>query len=192
MLNRPLIGILALQGDFHAHERALRKLGLKCVFVKTPSQLAEADMLIIPGGESTAISKLARENGLWDAIDRFERPIMGTCAGIILLASKIENPAFEGLGKLNIRVMRNAYGSQYSSFAATGIFNPSNKAIEMVFIRAPRILETGPDVEIVATLDKQPVGARHKNILGLTFHPELSKDIAVYHDFLTLAGLDFS
>ncbi len=189
---QPLVGILALQGDFHAHERVLRKLGLKCAFVKTPSQLSEADLLIIPGGESTTISRLARENGLWEAIDRFERPIMGTCAGVILLASKIENPAIEGLGKLNIRIMRNAYGSQYSSFAATGVFDLSNKAIEMVFIRAPRILEIGPDVEVVASLDKQPVGVRRKNILGLTFHPELAKDATVYRDFLSLVGLEFS
>ncbi len=191
-MTRPLIGILALQGDFQAHERILWKLDLKSAYVKTPAQLRDIDLLVIPGGESTTMSKLARENGLWEAIDRFERPILGTCAGAILLASNIENPALRGLGKLNIRIMRNAYGSQYSSFSATGKLISSGRPIEMIFIRAPRILETGADVETIASLEDQPVGVRQKNVVGLAFHPELAKDINDYRDFLALAGLDLS
>lgn len=181
------IGILALQGDYFAHARVLRKLGLKYIFVKTPQQLAETEYLIMPGGESTTMSNLARENGLWDKLLSYDKPILGTCAGVILLASKVENPSFQGLGKLNIRIMRNAYGSQYNSFAATGKLNTSGKNIEMIFIRAPRIIETDPDVETVAVLDNQVVGVRQKNVVGLTFHPELSKDIAAYRELLALS-----
>ena len=179
-------GILALQGDYFAHGRALDKLGRKYIYVKTPEELSQVDSLIIPGGETTTMRKLAVENGLWEPMKRFNRPILGTCAGIILLASKIENPPEESLKLLNVTISRNAYGSQINSFTSKGMLNSSKRAIEMVFIRAPQIVKVGTGVEIIAQLDGHPVGVKQDNIIGLTFHPELTDDTSIYQEFFRL------
>ena len=176
-------GILALQGDYFAHGRVYDKLGFKYLYVKTPEQFDQVDSLIIPGGESTTVRKLAKTIGLWDKLKAFDRPIMGTCTGIILLANKIERPPEEGLGLMDITVQRNAYGSQVNSFVTEGDYLPENKKVEMVFIRAPRISSMGKDVEVIASLDGEPVGIRQGNRIGLTFHPELS-DCTVFHKIL--------
>ena len=182
-------GILALQGDYYAHGRVLDQLGHKYIYVKTPADLAQTDGLIIPGGESTTIRKLAKSVGLWEKLRAYAKPIMGTCTGIILLATRIENPPEEGLNLLDITVNRNAYGSQINSFTATGDYLPENKKLEMVFIRAPKIESIGPKVEIIARLDNEPVGVRGGNIIGLTFHPELTDDPTMHRMFCELSRL---
>ena len=189
-------GILALQGDYFAHGRVLDKLGRKYVYVKTPQELSVVSSLIIPGGESSTIKKLAITGGLWEPLKKFNGPILGTCAGIILLASKVINPDDESLNRLDITISRNAYGSQINSFVSTGSLRDGNQ-VEMVFIRAPKIIEVGSEVEIIAKLTNlqqavkhrhkhEPVGVRQGNVIGLTYHPELSDDISIYEYFYGL------
>jgi 5'-phosphate synthase pdxT subunit len=179
-------GILALQGDYFAHGRVLDRLGRKHIYVKTPQELAQVNSLIIPGGESTTIRKLAKSNGLWDSLKKFDRPIIGTCTGVILMAQKIENPPEEGLGLLDVTIARNAYGAQINSFTDDGEFVPANKTIEMVFIRAPKIIRTGNEVEVIANHKYEPVGVRQGKLVGLTFHPELSDDLTVHRYFFDI------
>jgi len=179
-------GILALQGDYFAHGRALDKLGHKYIYVKTPQELAKVDSLIIPGGESTTMRKLAKSIGLWDKLKEFNKPIMGTCTGIILLASEIDCPPEEGLRLLDVTILRNAYGSQINSFSTSGDYLPEKNIIEMVFIRAPKISRIGKQVEIIAQLDGEPVGVKQGSIIGLTFHPELSDDLTLHRMFCDL------
>jgi 5'-phosphate synthase pdxT subunit len=176
-------GILSLQGDYIIHSRVLERLGRKYMYVKTPNELKQVDSLIIPGGESTAIKKLAKENGLWELLKHFNGPILGTCAGIILLASKIENSSEENLGRLDITISRNAYGSQINSFSDKGKLLPGGEELEMVFIRAPRITDIRADVEVIAEYNGEPVGIRQENVMGFTFHPELSDDLFLFREF---------
>lgn len=176
-------GILSLQGDYFIHSRIIKSLGRRYLYVKTPDELRQVNSLIIPGGESTTIKKLAKENGLWELLRQFDGPILGTCAGIILLALKSKNPTEENLGRLNITIMRNAYGSQINSFSDTGRLLPGGEKVEMVFIRAPRIVDVGTEVEVIAKYNGEPVGVRQHNIIGFTFHPELSSDLSLYEQF---------
>jgi 5'-phosphate synthase pdxT subunit len=180
------IGILALQGDYFEHGRVLKKLGRKFIYVKTPEELAEVGSLILPGGESTTMRKLAKENRLWEKLKRFRGPILGTCAGIILVAKEIINPSEESLGLLDVTIARNAYGSQINSITASGTYIPKKKIIEMVFIRAPQISRIGERCEIIAEYQGQPVGVQQGNIIGLTFHPELSRNYDLIERFLAL------
>ncbi len=179
-------GILALQGDYFAHGRVLDKLGRKYVYVKTPDQLNRVDTLIIPGGESTTIRKLALANRLWEPLKNFNKPILGTCAGIILLAKKVINPLEETLHRLDITISRNAYGSQINSFVSEGKLTQYNKQVELVFIRAPRITHIGDGVQIIAEHNGEPVAVEQGNIIGLTYHPELADDTTVYEHFYGL------
>ncbi len=156
--------------------------------MKTPDELRQVDSVIIPGGESTTMKKLAKENGLWNLLKQFDGPILGTCAGIILLALKSQNPIEENLGRLNITVMRNAYGSQINSFSDTGRLLPDGEKVEMVFIRAPRIVDIGTEVEVIAEYKGEPVGVRQHNILGFTFHPELSDNLSLFKLFFKLSS----
>lgn len=183
-----MIGILALQGDYFAHGRVLDKLGRKYIYVKTPDELALVGSLILPGGESTTMRKLAKANGLWGKLKAFHGPIMGTCAGLILLAKKIENPPEESLGLLDVSIARNGYGSQINSFTAQCAYIPSLKKIEAVFIRAPRIISIGSDVETIVKLNEEPIGVRQNNIIALTFHPELTDDSTLHELFVDLNG----
>jgi 5'-phosphate synthase pdxT subunit len=180
------IGILALQGDYFAHGRVFKKLGRKFIYVKTPTEFTQINSLIIPGGESTTMRKLAKENNLWDLIKGFQGPILGTCAGIILLAKEIVNPAEEGLGLLDVTITRNAYGAQINSFTAVGKYLPENRPSDMVFIRAPHISRIGSGVEVIAEYEGRPVGVRQGKIIGLTFHPELTNDYSIIKLFLIL------
>lgn len=181
-----IIGILALQGDFFAHGRVLHKLGRDYIYVKTPEELGRVKGLILPGGESTTMRKLAMTIGLWEPLKKYHGPILGTCAGIILLAKDITNPPEESLGLLDVTVSRNAYGSQIDSFASTGTLVLAGRETEMVFIRAPRITSIGSGVDIIAKLQGEPVGVRQKQIIGLTYHPELSSDTTIHEEFLRL------
>src|SRR5947209_16562588 len=161
------IGVLALQGDFDAHRRRLDQLGAEVVLVKKPEQLDEIDGLVIPGGESGTFLKLLGEAG-FEKLRQFVRlkPTFGTCAGAILLAHEVENPAQAGLDALNIRIRRNAYGRQIDSSIREGKFvrdiegTLQNSPLEMVFIRAPKISHVGEGVEVLATEGADPVAVR--------------------------------
>ena len=179
------IGVLALQGDFDAHRKRLEELGAKVVLVRKPEQLDEIDGLVIPGGESSTFLKLLGENG-FKKLKEFVsvKPTFGTCAGAILLANEVESPKQTGLGVLDIRIRRNAYGRQLESSIREGDLNGS--PIEMVFIRAPKIERIGPGVEVIATEGKDPVAVRQGKAMAATFHPELSSDSRLHRTFLDL------
>ena len=182
---RLTIGVLALQGDFDAHRRRLEELGAKVVLVKKPEQLDEVEGLIIPGGESSTLLKLLGDAG-FEKLKDFVRlkPTFGTCAGAILLAKEVENPAQSGLGAIDIGIRRNAYGRQIDSSIREGLFRGS--PIEMVFIRAPKISRLGDGIEIVATEGNDPVVVRQGKTMAATFHPELSDDTRIHQAFLDL------
>jgi pyridoxal 5'-phosphate synthase pdxT subunit len=185
-----IIGVLALQGDFDAHRRRLEELGAKVVLVKKPEQLDEIDGLVIPGGESGTFLKLLGDEG-FEKLKQFVRlkPTFGTCAGAILLATEVENPKQAGLGAIDIRIRRNAYGRQLDSSIREGRFmpeKPGNSSLEMVFIRAPKIERIGEGVEVIATEGSDPVAVRQGSAMAATFHPELSEDTRVHAAFLEL------
>jgi pyridoxal 5'-phosphate synthase pdxT subunit len=179
------IGVLAIQGDFDAHKKRLEELGAKVVLVRKPEQLDEIEGLVIPGGESGAFLKILGEQGV-AKLKEFVRlkPTFGTCAGAIMLAKEVTNPEQPGLGALDIRVRRNAYGRQIDSSIRTGKLGES--PLEMVFIRAPKIERIGPGVEVIATEGNDPVVVREGKAMAATFHPELSPDRRVHQAFLDL------
>jgi 5'-phosphate synthase pdxT subunit len=181
------IGVLALQGDFDAHRTRLEELGAEVTLVRNPDELGSIDGLIIPGGESGTFLKLLGEPGLAQ-LQQFvaAKPVFGTCAGCILLAREVENPAQAGLGALDIRVRRNAYGRQLESSIRQGSFR--NTPLEMVFIRAPKIVHVGAGVEVLGTEGSDPVLVRKGKTLAATFHPEMSADTAVHKYFLEVVG----
>lgn len=195
------IGVLALQGDFDAHRRRLEELGAQVVLVKKPEQLDQIDGLVIPGGESGTFLKLLGDAG-FERLKQFvnTKPTFGTCAGAILLASEVENPPQAGLGALNIRIRRNAYGRQIDSSIREGKFlsdlnrhlnKPAahdGSPLEMVFIRAPRIVHLGQGVEVLATEGSDPVVVRQGRAMAATFHPELSDDPRIHQAFLDLVS----
>lgn len=184
----PRIGVLAIQGDFEAHANALREAGAEPVLVRKPEQLAEVDGLVIPGGESTTFLKFLERDGFLGALQDFVRskPSFGTCAGCILLAREVLHPAQQSLGVLNATVERNAYGRQIDSVIATAETELGGPPLEMVFIRAPRIVKTGPGVKVLAERDGFPVLVEQGKILAATFHPELSADRRVHERFVEL------
>jgi 5'-phosphate synthase pdxT subunit len=173
------IGVLAVQGDFREHAAMLRRLGAEPVEVRTPEQLEEVDGLVVPGGESTAIMRLIRLYGLDAALRDFDRPVFGTCAGMIVLDR-------EHLGLADILVDRNAYGRQVASFEADLRLDEREEPLRGVFIRAPRLREHGAHVEVLAELDGEPVLLRDGRILVASFHPELTDDTRVHELFLDL------
>ena len=173
------IGVLAVQGNFREHAAMLRRLGAEPVEVRKPEQLDGLDGLIIPGGESTAIMRLVRLYGLDDAIRAFARPVFGTCAGMILLDRN-------HLAVLDLEVARNAYGRQVASFEADLELDGDERPLRGVFIRAPRVAELGPGVEVLAELDGEPVFVRDGCVLLASFHPELTDDTRVHERFLEL------
>jgi 5'-phosphate synthase pdxT subunit len=171
------IGILAVQGNFREHAAMLRRLGAEPVEVRKPEQLAGLDGLVVPGGESTTFVRLMRLYGLEDAIRRFEQPVLGTCAGLIVLDR-------DHLGLVDVEVARNAYGRQVSSFEADLDLVGEDAPLRGVFIRAPRVTGTGDGVEVLAKLDGEPVLLRQGRFLVATFHPELTDDTRVHELFL--------
>jgi 5'-phosphate synthase pdxT subunit len=182
------IGVLALQGGFAEHLVALYRLGVEGFLVKKPSDLVKGiDALIIPGGESTVIGKLVKEIGLFDPIKEFINnglPVFGTCAGMILMASEIENDKTVHFGTLPVTVKRNAFGRQLGSFYTIGKFGDI-KDVPMVFIRAPIITKAAETVRILAEINGQIVAAQQGNLLVTAFHPELTDDLTVHDYFLT-------
>ncbi|MEO8288622.1 MAG: pyridoxal 5'-phosphate synthase glutaminase subunit PdxT [Chloroflexota bacterium] len=184
------IGVLALQGAFREHIEALHALGVEAVEVRLPEQLEGLDGLIIPGGESTAIGKLAVKYGLQDGIRRYVsegNPVYGTCAGMIMLSKDVgmDQPLF---GLMDIKVERNAFGRQLESFESDlSIPALGEKPFPAIFIRAPKIEEVGRGVEVLAELeDGTPVAAREGNIIVTAFHPELSDDLRFHRYFLAM------
>ena len=173
------IGVLALQGNFREHAVMLRRLGAEPVEVRKPEQLEGLDGLVIPGGESTTFMRLMRLYGLEEAIRRFEEPVLGTCAGLIVLDR-------DHLGLVDLEVERNAYGRQVASFEADLELSGDEKPLRGVFIRAPRVERAGQDVEVLGELDGEPVLLRQGRFLVATFHPELTDDPRVHEMFLDL------
>lgn len=187
------IGVLALQGDFGLHAKALEKCGVEAVEVRKPSELDEIDGLIIPGGESTTLLKLMDAWNFTPALEKFHgagKPIFGTCAGLILLARDVENPKQFSLGLIDVAVERNAYGRQRESFETPGTVKLDGAPVplEMVFIRAPRIRRVGPGVEVLAEHRGEPVMARQDRVLVATFHPELTDSTAVHQYFCDMVA----
>jgi pyridoxal 5'-phosphate synthase pdxT subunit len=188
---RVKIGILAVQGDFAAHAGMLAGLGAETAEVRTVEDLDDCDGLILPGGESTTQLQFLQEEGLFGAAKKFAADggaIFGTCAGAILLATKVENPAQASLGLLDMTVLRNGYGRQLASDVFFGSSTLSDTPMEMVFIRAPIIEGVGPGVEVLAEYGGKPVLVQKGNLLAGTFHPELTQDTTVHRHFLQLVA----
>ena len=188
MRDEVTIGVLAVQGNFREHAAMLQRLGAGVVEVRKPEELEGLDGLVIPGGESTAIGRLIRLYGLEDAIARFTGPVLGTCAGMILLAREAVDgvPDQPLLGEVDIAVRRNGYGRQVHSFEAELELEGEGEPLRGVFIRAPRVEEAGPAVEVLAELDGDPVLLRQGRILVAAFHPELTDDTRVHERFLEM------
>jgi 5'-phosphate synthase pdxT subunit len=187
---RPRIGVLAIQGDYAAHAEALAEAGAEPVEVRKPEQLAGLDGLILPGGESTTVLRFLEKRQFFDLLLEFcaAKPVFGTCAGAILLAREVRNPPQRSLGVLDAVVERNAYGRQIDSTILTAETALPGGPLEMVFIRAPRLVEAGPAVEVLARRDGSPVLVRQGNLLAATFHPELSADRRVHRLFVEAVG----
>jgi 5'-phosphate synthase pdxT subunit len=187
---KPRIGVLAIQGDYAAHAEALTESGAIPSLVKNPEDLRldgqSLDGLILPGGESTTMLKFLERRGLFESLKEFaaNRPVFGTCAGAILLARDVRHPKQRSLEILDAAVERNAYGRQIDSTILTEPTSLSGGPLEMVFIRAPRFVETGGGVEILAEREGFPVLVRQGNLLAATFHPELSADRRVHKLFV--------
>ncbi len=186
---RPIrIGVLAIQGGYDAHARALAEIGVDAILIRKPEQLAGLDALIIPGGESTTFLKFLERDGFLATLESFaqSKPVFGTCAGCILLADKVLHPAQESLAVLDVTVERNAYGRQNDSMIQQAPTILPGGPLEMVYIRAPRISKMGADVKTLAEREGSPVLVRQGNILAATFHPELSEDRRVHQYFLDM------
>jgi pyridoxal 5'-phosphate synthase pdxT subunit len=186
----PRIGVLALQGDYSAHAAALKETGAVASLVKTPEDLRldgdSLDGIVLPGGESTTMLKFLERHGLFEALEEFcaAKPTFGTCAGAILLAREVLNPPQRSLGLLDAVVERNAYGRQIDSAILHAQTKLGAEPLEMVFIRAPRIVEVGAAVETLARREGAPTLVRQGTLLAATFHPELSSDRRVHRFFV--------
>ncbi len=169
------IGVLALQGGFEAHAKVLRELGHEVRYVRAAEDFAACAGLVLPGGESTVHLKLLERFAMEDALRAFVasgKPVLATCAGLILCAREVTNPAQKSFAFLDVSVERNAYGRQLDSFES---FDDAG-TLPMMFIRAPRIMRAGSGVEVLASLNGEPVWIREKNVHAVTFHPELIRD----------------
>lgn len=196
----PRVGVVAMQGGFDAHVRAVEAAGGEAFLVKTPEEVADADGLILPGGESTTIGKLLARYGMDEAIRDAHaagKPIYGTCAGMILLAKKIEHGAMRGgqptLELMDIAVARNAFGRQVDSFEAdieaptvTEATGGGESMVRGVFIRAPFVEETGAGVDVLARYENRTVLVQQGGLLASAFHPELTNDARVHRYFLRM------
>jgi 5'-phosphate synthase pdxT subunit len=190
------VGLLTLQGDYDKHRQAFESLGRETFGVRRPEELDQVSCLVIPGGESTTLTRLVDRVGLRDSIREFAsgHPVMGTCAGLIMLARRLTGEkhsdfGVEPLGLLDCTVIRNGYGRQIDSFTAPldihGL-DRSTRPFPAVFIRAPRIISVGPEVEVVASHRDEPVIIRQGRLVGMAFHPELTDDLRIHRSFLDL------
>ena len=183
---RPRIGVLAIQGDYAAHAEALSETGAEPVEIRKPEQLTGIDGLILPGGESTTMLKFLEGYQFLDSLRDYcnTHPVFGTCAGAILLAREVRHPPQRSLGVLDAVVERNAYGRQIDSTILHAETSLPGGPLEMVFIRAPRIVEVGPAVEVLAQRQGSAALVKQGNIMAATFHPELSSDRRVHKAFV--------
>lgn len=183
----PAVGVLALQGDFALHARALERLETPCRHVRTAADLDGLAGLILPGGESTAMLKLMEGTGLEGALREFHvagGALFGTCAGLILLAREVTGPEQRALGLLDTTVVRNGFGRQVDSFETDLAWTEDHVPVRGVFIRAPRIDRVGTGVRVLATFGGEPVLVREGRVLAATFHPELTEDTRLHRYFL--------
>ena len=185
------VGVLALQGAFAAHSECLTSIGVQSVEVRTPEQLSSVDALLMPGGESSTMSQLLESSGLFDPISTRiadGMPVFGTCAGMILLASEILDGRSDqrSFSAIDISVRRNAFGRQVDSFE--GAINSSIGDFHGVFIRAPRIERVGDGVEVLGSINNEPVLVRQGNVLAASFHPELSNDARLHEYFVSITA----
>ena len=197
MVSRPIVGVLALQGDFAEHEFALRAQGLHTRQIRQPAHLAAIDGLVLPGGESTTLLNLMEDGPWFEALRTFHREggaMLGTCAGAILLARRVVGPPQASVGLLDAVIRRNGFGRQVDSFEADLEVAGYRRPLRAVFIRAPRFVKLGPRVEVLARLDRggaitgEPVLVREGSILAATFHPELTEDSTLHRQFVELAS----
>jgi 5'-phosphate synthase pdxT subunit len=185
----PRVGVLAIQGDVEAHLRALERVGAEAVTIRWEKELDGLDALVLPGGESTTISKGLERLRLYEPLEAFAasgRAVLGTCAGAVLLATRVENHPVRCLGLLDVTAVRNAYGTQVDSFKT--VAEGAIPDLPCVFIRAPQLRRPGPDLEILARVDGWPVWVRQGRVMATTFHPELTPDPRVHRAFLDLLG----
>jgi 5'-phosphate synthase pdxT subunit len=181
----PRVGVLAIQGDFEAHARALARAGAEAVLVRDAKELDGVVALVLPGGESTTIAKGMERLGLYEPLRAFAesgRPVLGTCAGAILLARAVENHPVRSLALIDVTAVRNAYGTQVDSFVANADAGAARglDGLRCVFIRAPRLRDPGPGASVLARVDGEPVLLRQGNVFAATFHPELTDDARVH------------
>jgi len=187
----PRIGVLALQGDFEAHARMLSGLGVRPLEVRHAAALVELDGLVLPGGESTTLLNLMRDEAWFPGLEAFYArggALFATCAGAILLAREVLDPVQPSLGLLDAVVRRNGWGRQVDSFETQLEIQGWDAPLEAVFIRAPRFVDLGPEIEVLARVGAEPVLIRQDRILAGTFHPELSGDDRLHGAFLDLAA----
>jgi 5'-phosphate synthase pdxT subunit len=183
------VGILSIQGAVTQHEKALARLGASSTSVRREKDLDGIDALILPGGESTTISKGLDRVGLYEPLEAFAasgKPVLGTCAGAILVAREVEHQPVRSLGLIDVVAVRNAYGTQVDSFAT--LAESDLEGLRCVFIRAPQLRRPGPDVEILARVNQWPVFVRQGNVMATTFHPELTPDGRIHAMLLEMAA----
>lgn len=183
-----IVGVLALQGAVAEHINLIEQVGATAIQIKRKEQLTDIDGLIIPGGESTTIGKLLRRFDFIEAIKQFsdqKKPILGTCAGMIVLAKSVEGQESH-LGLMDIHVVRNAYGRQQESFETSLYLKGLERQLQAVFIRAPLIASIGANVEVIAEHEKRIVAARQEHLLAVSFHPELTDDTGLHQYFLNM------
>ena len=187
------VGVLALQGDVEKHAQRLSACGARAVMVRLPRDLAGLAGIVLPGGESTTMSRLLRTSGLMEPLAEFmqAKPVLATCAGMILLAKEVDQLPYASFGLMDIAVARNAWGRQVFSFQEEILWRPAAgngskgpAAFKAIFIRAPRVVRMGPEVELLAELRGEPVAVRQGKLVALTFHPELTGDLRVHRWFL--------
>ena len=180
------VGVLALQGDYAAHARAVERAGAQAIEVRTVADLDASDGLILPGGESTTMLRILHEERLFDPLRAYAKPMFGTCAGAILLAKEVSNPAQESLGLMDIAVERNAYGRQRDSRVTT--IDYGGAELEAVFIRAPIIRRVDAPAKTLARYGGDPVLVEEGRFLVATFHPEMTSDSRIHRYFLRKLG----
>ena len=181
-----IVGVLALQGAYQKHIEALTRLGIESRLIRKPGELNDCSALILPGGESTTISLLIQQYGFYEAIKSFAKnhPVMGVCAGLIMMASKVDDERVTPLGLIPFKATRNFYGRQVYSFTAELKLNFANSTFQAPFIRAPGIEELSPEVEVLATYNDKVVMIGAGNHIALSFHPELTNDTRIHQYWL--------
>ncbi len=184
------IGVLGLQGNIHSHQQLLRKMDVDSLIVRYPKQLDEVNGLIIPGGESTTMTNLLERINFYHPISEFAKsyPILGTCAGLIMLAKDVNDARVKPLGLLNVSIKRNGYGRQVFSFtdSIAASVNGESKEVKATFIRAPKISKISNATEVLSTYQNEPVAVREGKHIGLTFHPELGGE-TFFHELMMKA-----